>query len=286
MRVSGCVISLDEEDRIARCLESLSWCDELVVLDSGSQDATCKIAAEYGARVEHQDFLGHRRQKQRCVELASNDWIVSLDCDEWLSADLQSELRAAFDELGRADAPDAAGPAGREGDAGDRSAASRASNDRVVGFSMPRRNVYLGRAMRHGQFWPDRKLRAFDRRCARWGGTDPHDRVELTGPGRVVELANPIEHVSYRDFAEHSATVERFARIAARAMHEEGRRAGVLSPLTRASGALFKNLVLKLGVLDGWRGFVASWMAARYDWRKYAELRRLVSTKAAHEGAG
>ena len=262
MRVSACVISLNEEDRIARCLGSLAWCDELLVLDSGSSDATREIAKGCGARVETQDFLGHRRQKQRCVELASHDWIVSLDCDEWLSHELQRELRSALDGLAR-------------------------EPDDVVGFSMPRRNVYLGRTMRHGQFWPDRKLRVFDRRRACWGGTDPHDRVELTGPGKVVELEHPIEHVSYRDFAEHAATVDRFARIAARAMYEEGRRAWLWSPWTRSSAAFVKNLVFKLALLDGWRGCLASWMAARYDWRKYAALRRLGrdGDQAAQEGA-
>ncbi|MCB9916906.1 MAG: glycosyltransferase family 2 protein [Planctomycetes bacterium] len=254
MRVSACVISLNEEDRIERCLESLSFCDERFVLDSGSKDRTVERARAMGARVEHQDFLGHRRQKQRAAELAEHDWILSLDCDEALSPELRSELVAL---VGAEPSPD------------------------VCGFSMPRKNRYLGRVMRHGMFWPDRKLRLFDRRRARWGGTDPHDRVEVR-EGRVVLLTHPILHDSYRSFDEHRATVDRFAAIAARAMHEEGRNASLLSPWLRGGAAFVKGAILKGGVLDGWRGLVAAFMSARYDKAKYSMLRRLGHEPSSH----
>lgn len=256
-RLSACVISFQEEDRIERCLRSLDFCDEILVLDSGSTDATVERARALGARVEHQDFLGHRDQKQRAVELATHDWIVSLDCDESLCDALRGELKAKLSAGVAAD---------------------------VAGYSMPRRNTYLGRAMRHGLFWPDRKLRVFDRRRARWGGTDPHDRVECRA-GRIVELEHPILHDSYRSFAEHRATVTRFADIAARALAAEGRRARLWTPPLRAIFALLKGAVLKAGLLDGWRGLVAAWMSARYDWRKYAQLRRLTRNGAGN-GAG
>lgn len=247
IRISGCVISLNEADRIERCLKSMDFCDELLVLDSGSTDDTCEIAKSLGARVEHQDFLGHRAQKQRAVDLATHDWILSLDCDEALSSDLRAELETVL---------------------------AHRIPDQVVGYSMPRRNVYLGRAMRHGAFWPDRKLRLFDRRAAHWGGTNPHDRVE-TSHGLVVELQEPIEHDSYRSFEEHRATVCRFADIAAEALMEEGRSARPWTPWTHAIAAFLKASILKLGLLDGWRGLVAAWMSARYDHRKYSKLIQL-----------
>jgi len=247
--VSGCVIALNEEDRMERCLTSLDFCSELLVLDSGSSDRTVAIARHLGARVEHQDFLGHRRQKQRAVELATHDWIVSLDCDETAPPELAHALAQHLAE----------------------------EPHDVVGFRVARRNVYLGRAMRHGLFWPDRKLRVFDRRRARWGGTDPHDRVESTGAGRVVDLDVELLHDSYRSFAEHRATLDRFATIAARSMAAEGRRVGPLAPVAHASSALFKGALLKLGILDGWRGAVAAWMSACYDYRKYKRLRAMQS---------
>ena len=247
MQVSACVISFQEEDRIERCLASLAFCDEVFVLDSGSTDRTRERALAMGARVEVQPFLGHRRQKQRAAELAEHDWILSLDSDECLSAALRDELEALVRAAVPAD---------------------------VSAVSMPRQNRYLGRVMRHGMFWPDRKVRLFDRRRASWGGTDPHDRVEVAA-GRVLALDGAIEHDSYRSFDEHRATVDRFAAIAARAMAEEGRRASLFDPWLRAGAAFLKGAVLKGGVLDGWRGLVAAAMSARYDRKKYALLRGL-----------
>jgi len=245
--VSGCVISFNEEDRIRSCLESLVFCDELLVLDSGSTDRTRDIAEACGARVEIQPFLGHRRQKQRAVELAKHDWVCCLDCDEQISPELRAEIESHL-----ADEPD----------------------ETTIGYSAPRSNTYLGKPMRHGLFWPDRKLRVFHRGRAAWRGTDPHDRVEPLVAGAVVDLGGPIHHDSYRSFSEHERTVRRFASIAAEAMAREGRTAGPLSPWTRGLAALLKCLVVKSGWLDGWRGILASWMSAKYDFLKYRQLRR------------
>ena len=248
IQLSACIISLNEADRIERCIRSLSFCREILLLDSGSTDRTCEIAADLGARVLQQDFLGHRQQKQRAVDLSKHDWICALDCDEVISPQLRAELLSHLEEGIPSD---------------------------VLGYSMPRRNVYLGKAMRHGLFWPDRKLRVFDRRRARWGGSDPHDRVEVQCEGRVIALEHEIVHDSYRSFAEHRATVERFAEIAAQELAREGLRAGFVTPYLRAAAAFGKGALLKAGVLDGWRGLVAAWMSASYNQRKYRRLRQL-----------
>jgi glycosyltransferase involved in cell wall biosynthesis len=242
-RISGCVISRNEEDRITPCLASLAVCDEVLVLDSLSTDRTVELAQAAGARVERQEFLGYVAQKNRAVELARHRWILALDCDERLSPELAAEIRALKE----------AGP----GDA--------------AGFEMPRRNRYLGKVIRHGLFWPDRKIRLFDRDRGRWTGTDPHDRVVVAGP--VRRLAGPIEHDSYRDFADHVRTVDRFARIAARAMRSEGRRFLWSDLAFRPPFVAVKSLVLKAGFLDGWRGFVLAGMAGYYDLLKYWRLR-------------
>jgi len=249
--ISACVITFQEEDRIGRCLEGLGFCDEVLVLDSGSTDRTVEIAKGLGARVERQvPFLGHRAQKQRAVDLACHDWILSLDADECLSAELGEELRALR---------------GGEGFA------------LPAAYAMPRKNRYLGRWMRHGKFWPDTKIRLFDRQRAGWGGTDPHDRVELKpgAVGGVRTLRSPILHDSYRDFSEHRRTVERFTEIAAQALWEEGRRAGIWDPWAHGASAFFSAFFGKMGVLDGWRGGLASWMAGRYGYLKYKKLRGL-----------
>mgnify|MGYP002713160636 CR=1 FL=1 len=245
--ISGCIISFNEEDRIAECIESLSFCDEILVLDSNSTDRTREIAASLGARVEIQPFLGHRDQKQAAAERASHEWIFSLDADERASAELVTEIQAMRER----------GPGS------------------VVGYSMPRKNRYLGRWMKHGLFWPDRKLRCFDRRHCRWGGTDPHDRVEPEPGAEIVRLDGVIFHDSYRSFDEHRRTVDGFAAIAAKAMWQEGRKASLWSPWSRAAGAWLKAMGPKLAWLDGWRGVLAAWMSGRYNFVRYRELRRL-----------
>jgi len=244
--VSGCVISYQEEDRIEDCVRSLSFCQEVLVVDSGSTDRTCELAVALGARVIlNAPFPGHRQQKQLAVECAKNDWVLCLDADERATP----ELGAHIAEL-------------------------QSEGLRGAAYEMPRRNHYLGSVVRRGLFWPDRKIRMFDRRRARWGGTNPHDRVEVDPGGELVRLAEPIEHLSYRDFAQHRRVIDSFTAIAAVALRAEGRRATWFDLVLRPLAVIFKSLVLKRGFVDGWRGFTIAIMAGYYDLLKYWRLRR------------
>lgn len=244
--ISGCVICYQEADRIADCLRSLAFCDEVVVVDSGSRDGTPEIAAELGARViANAPFPGHVEQKQLAVDLATHDFVFCLDADERATADLQEHLRRL----------------------------ARAGLD-ALAYEMPRQNWYLGRVLRRGLFWPDRKVRLFDRRVARWGGQNPHDRVLVPDGVAVERLEFAIEHLSYRDFRHHVRTIDSFTAIAAKAMAASGRRASVFDLLVRPPAVFFKSLVLKRGFLDGWRGLLVSAMAAYTDWKKYWRLLR------------
>ena len=249
--ISGCVICYQEADRIADCLRSLSFCDEIVVVDSGSTDGTQSLATELGARViTNVPFPGHRQQKQFAIEQARHDWVFCLDADERCTEALQQAIR----EL-QAKAFVAAGVA-------------------ADGFAMPRHNHYLGRILKHGLHVPDRKLRLFDRRKGRWGGRNPHDHVEMQAGATTARLAAGIEHLSYRDFAHHRRTIDAFTRIAAQALYVEGRRANAFDLLVRPPAVFVKSLLLKRGFVDGWRGIVIAAMAAYTDWLKYWRLFR------------
>lgn len=246
--ISACVICYQEEDRIAACLRSLDFCDEILVLDSYSRDRSRKIAADCGARVEvNSPFPGYRQQKQCAVDLARHDWVLCLDADERVSPELRRELLALKAQGFRG----------------------------AGGYEMPRRNEYLGKVVRRGLFWPDKKLRLFDRRCGHWGGTNPHDKVILA-PGQEVHcLQGVIEHLSYRDFAHHLRSIDSFTRIAAKALHAEGRKSRISDLCLRPVAVVIKSLVLKRGFLDGWRGFLIAGMACYYDFLKYWRLRQL-----------
>jgi glycosyltransferase involved in cell wall biosynthesis len=244
--ISGCVISYQEADRIADCIRSLSFCDEVVVVDSGSTDGTREIASELGARVVlNQPFPGHRQQKQFAIEQAAHDLVFCLDADERCTKPLQLAIR----EL-------------------------QASGFAADGYEMPRHNHYLGRILKHGLHVPDRKLRLFDRRKGQWGGRNPHDHVEMHTGTTTQRLASGIEHLSYRDFAHHQRTIDSFSRIAADALYAEGRRANLFDLLVRPPAVFVKSLLLKLGLLDGWRGLLVATMAAYTDWLKYWRLMR------------
>ena len=241
--LSACIVAFNEADRIAACLASLAFCDEIVVVDSHSSDATRDIATAHGARVIERDWPGYRAQKQFALEACTHDWVLCLDADEVVSAPLRTEIEAL-------------GERGFDAD--------------VAGYSMPRCTEYFGRMIRRGGWYPDRKLRLADRRRARWGGREIHEKMIANGP--VRKLAGELEHYSYRDLADQLARLERYAELMARALHAEGRRARWwnlwLSPAWRG----FRDLVLKRGILDGWRGFAIATIEMNYVRQKFLKL--------------
>jgi glycosyltransferase involved in cell wall biosynthesis len=241
-QVSACVITLNEEDRIADCLRSVDWCDEIVVVDSHSNDRTRAIATAMGARVIERDWPGHVLQKEFAVRAAKHDWVFCIDADERVSPELRGEILALRDSGFPARA----------------------------GWTMPRMSRYLGRWIRHGTWYPDRQLRLFDRRRGRWAGNNPHDRVELdAAPG---QLRGNLLHDPYRTFAEHLRTIDNYTTIMARGMAARGRKASVADLVLRPLARFWKFYLLKGGFMDGWRGLLLAYLAAHYGRLKYAKL--------------
>lgn len=240
--LSASLITYNEADRIEAALRSLAFCDEIVVLDSGSTDGTVERARALGARVEIAPFAGYRTQKDRAVGLCRHDWVLCLDADEVVD----TELAAAI-------------------------ARERAAGfARAAAYRIARRTAYHGRFLRHGEAYPDAVVRLFDRRRARWAGREVHEHVAVDGA--IALLPGHLEHYSYRSYAEELSKLERYAERWAEALHAEGRRGRLLPMLLNPGWRFFRGYVLKAGFLDGWRGLVYAWTRAAYVRQKYVKL--------------
>lgn len=245
--ISACVIARDEDDRIDACLASLSFCQERLVVDAHSGDATRERARAAGARVIERDWPGHVAQKEFAVRAARCEWVFCVDADECVSDALRHEIRAL-------------------------AASGALANDsaRPAAYTMPRASHYLGRWIRHGAWYPNRQLRLFDRRRGHWTGMDPHDRVAVDG--RVAALAGELLHWPYRNLSEHLDTIDRYTTLMASGLAERGRRARRRDLVLRPGVRFLRSYVLKRGFLDGWRGLLIASLAAHYGRMKYAKL--------------
>jgi len=237
--ITGTIITLNEEGRIAEAIASLSCCDEVIVVDAGSTDRTAEIARAMGARVVEREWQGYASQKNFAAEQASNDWILSIDADERISIELAVEIVRWKRRL----------------DAGFHTVPSQ-------GWSMPRRVFYLGRWINHSGWYPDRKTRLYNRRHGRWEGDPVHEVVKLSGA--VGRFDGDLLHFPYRDWNDHTKRQDRYTELAARAARSMGKRGSILKLLLGPPVAFFKAFVLRAGFLDGWRGLAIAYMGARY----------------------
>ena len=242
--VSACVIARDDASQIRRCLESVAWTDErVVVLDPRSRDATESIARESGARVVRHRYEGNLEQKNFTLDQLTHEWVIALDADEALSEPLAARLGALFDA----------------GDPG------------IDGIELNRVTRHLGRWIRHGDFHPDWQLRVFRRSKGRWAGVNPHGRVRVAGDVRRVE--GDLEHTSYANLADQVDRVREFSRVEAAALFGTGRRTRVVRDLVLRPPARFlRAYLLKAGCLDGLPGLVIACVTAFHVFLKYAML--------------
>jgi glycosyltransferase involved in cell wall biosynthesis len=239
--ISVAVIAKDEADRISRLLESVAFADEVVVVvDSISSDDTVPICRRAGARVVEHAWEGYARQKQFALTQARSPWVLSLDADEAVSAALAAEMVAAVDR----------------------------AQERTAGFSMPRLSRYLGRWIRHGGWYPDRKVRLVRHGSAAWSDDGLHEK--LTVKGEVAYLKNPILHYVYRNISDQVQTIDRFSDLTAAHRPPSGGWFLWLGML-HAMGKFIECYLWKRGFLDGHAGLVIAMNSSWYVFLKHSK---------------
>jgi len=250
-KVSVTIITLDEADHIAEAIDSAAWADEVVVVDAGSADGTVDIARAKGARVSERPWSGYVDQKNHAADMASHDWIFSLDADERIPPALAGEVRALL-----------------------------ASEPGRRGYRMPRVSFHFGRWMRTTDAYPDFQLRLYDRRAGRWQGRHVHESVKLH-TGTYGYLRNELQHYSVTDLRDQADRINLYSSLAARQMDEVGRTASALDLLVQPAAAFLRSYLLRRGFLDGAAGLTLALMHAHGVFLKFAKLWELQRARRA-----
>ena len=243
MKITARINTLNEEHNIVAALESLSWADEILVVDSWSKDRTVELAKRHGAKVYQHDFVSHGDQHNYADTLASHDWVFVLDADERVTP----ELRSSIEKI-RREGPEHAG------------------------YRFARRAYFMGRWIRHCGWYPDYQTRLYDRRVTRWGGDPPHEEPKVNGP--VQTIPGELLHYTKRSLKDSLHQLNFFTTLASQDRCRRAKRApSYLELLFLPLIIFFRSYVWKRGFLDGLPGLVISWLAAFYVFAREAKLR-------------
>lgn len=247
IQLSVVIITYNEERNIARCLDSVKEIgDDIVVVDSFSTDKTGEICKSRGVRIVQHTFEGHIEQKNWAITQAKYPHVLSLDADEALSVELQQSIALVK------------------------------NNWKYDGYYMNRLTNYCGQWIHHCGWYPDRKLRLWDSRKGKWGGVNPHDKFEMTGPDfNTGHLKGDILHYGYYTVEEHFNKIGYFTDISSKALFENGKKPSLLKRFMSPAAAFLGDYILKLGFLDGYYGYVISKSSAIATYQKYHKLNRL-----------
>jgi glycosyltransferase involved in cell wall biosynthesis len=240
-KISAVVRTFNEELNIRECLESVSWADEIIVVDACSTDRTVEIAREFTDRVVIQKWLGHIGQSQFVTDRTENLWVFSIDADERVSPALRDEI-LALDLV----------------------------NSVHDAYDMPRRHYFLKRWINHSGWFPDRNIRLFRKDRCFWGGYEPHDKIQV--PGSLASLKKDLYHYIYRDINHFAETKNKYATRTARDHFKSGRKATLIHFTIRPLYTFFDRYLIRLGILDGLAGYVISVMEAYGVFLKYLKL--------------
>lgn len=257
-KLSVAIITLNEEKNIERCITSVEGlADEIVVIDSFSTDKTKAICRKFNVKFETHPFEGYIQQKQYALSTCNYNYVLSLDADEALSERLKAAIML-----------------------------EKETGFRYSAYTMNRLSNYCGQWIRHCGWYPDVKLRLFDKTLGAWGGQNPHDKFVLYNrQQKAVHLEGDIFHFSYYAIDEHYKQASKFAGIAANELSKKGKRSSILYATMKTGVKFFRNYLLKAGFLDGRNGFIISKISALETWWKYTRLIQLNKIKKANESA-
>ena len=241
MHVSAIIITKNAGTMIRRCIDSVAWADETIVVDSGSTDDTAEICREMGVKFSvTSDFPGFGPQKNRALDLATGDWVVSIDADEWITPELRDEMRAAM------------------------------AKPTAAAYAVPRRSSFCGRYMKHSGWWPDHVIRLFRRDAARFSDDRAHERLLVEGTTR--KLKQPLMHEAISNMDQMLGKMNLYSTASARMLHERGRQASLATAVFHGGWAFFRTYVLRLGFLDGREGFILAVANAEGSYYRYVKL--------------
>jgi glycosyltransferase involved in cell wall biosynthesis len=242
LKISVYVLTYNNERTIERCLKSVRWADEVVVVDHNSADRTPEICRRYTEHFYQKEWTNYRDEYNYAVTLARHDWVMFLDSDEEISKELAQEIQGEL----------------------------RYNDGRWAGYDTPRMTYYLGRWIRHGEWYPDYKIRLYDRTKGRWEGRALHPRIQVNGA--VKRLTSDCLHYNYRDISDQIQTIDRYSEMAAQVLDEEQASAGFLKMLLHPPFRFFRDYFLRRGFLDGLPGFIIAVSTMYYVFIKYAKL--------------
>lgn len=245
--LSVIIITKNESRHITRCLESVAWADEIIILDSGSNDDTVALCQHFTDKVFETDWPGFGRQKQRALEKATGNWVLSVDADEWITPELRKEIEKAITQTD------------------------------ISGFEMPRLSSYCGKEIRHGGWWPDFVMRLFQRNHGRFTGDPVHERIIVTG--NTSKLNTPLLHESFVDFEEVLNKVNHYSSLGAEKLYQAGKRTSLFQAVLKGIWTFFKTYCIKAAFLDGQEGLMLAVSNAEGAYYKYLKLLFLQKTR-------
>lgn len=242
-KITTCVTAFNEEKRIGRCLESVSWTDEIVVVDSFSTDRTVEICNKFTNRVYRHKWLGYIGQKNLIKDMATHEWILFVDADEEVSPELKQEIISELDKQ---------------------------DHNEYAGYAFPRMVNFLGKWIKHGDWYPDIKLRLFKKDRGKCAGVEPHDQVIVDG--KVKRLNGDLFHYTYENIDDHIAAVNKYSTLTAEGWFKQGKRCRMSDLVFRPPLRFLRCYLLRMGFLDGLQGLIVATTVAYGVFVKYAKL--------------